>query len=173
MIDYDGKEAAMLQPLRARKDYGQEPQATIVKALPPVQDIPEDVEPVIEDYDKPPVLKPVQKTPYGPPEGRGRMMCPQCKRKLLFRLAALKDKANISCPYCSQVISSAAMYKEGSEYRAVIAKCLDPNFKAIWKMLPKSKELTLSEKQIQDIHEHLDTIYKKYRELETKPKTAG
>lgn len=50
--------------------------------------------------------------------------------------------------------------------RRMYAKCMDPNFDAIKKLLSDKKEVTLSESQVKSILNNLDKIYEKYRELE-------
>lgn len=155
------KKASLNQPLSMRKDYG-DTEACMLKEIQPLQEDDQMIE-VIDDYDKPPVFIP---NPVGVSEEKAKMPCPHCGQVMIFRVAALNRNPQLYCPYCTEPISTDMIHKEGSSYRAVQAKCLDPNFKKIRSILKPGKELT--DKDVRTLNKQLDTIYKKYRELEDK-----
>lgn len=88
--------------------------------------------------------------------------CPGCSKKHTFDKKSLKEKKVLKCPECGEKVATTAIYKTASHYRAVVAKCMDPHFKAIRDKLGEK----MSGADISSINKHLDVIYKKYRELE-------
>ena len=166
----------MMQPLRMRRDYDapKEVEGEMLKEIP-LQDYDQiggpEKEPEIPCME--PEVGPGRGLGRGPGmglrmgPGMGRLTCPHCGRIHVFRMAAIEKPIDLICPNCKGKVKTAAVYNDNGEYRAVVAKCLDPSFKKIRDLLPKdTKAIALMPDEVAVIHKELDKIYKKYRDLE-------
>jgi hypothetical protein len=186
----ESKKAALSQPLSLRKDYGKnydDVEGTMIKPLPatppptPEEALSENITNIVPstpqsftDYDNPmPINKgcggPLGKGPMGP---KGfDIECPVCKdvnKYIPEEGEEIDQKVIILCPKCANSVHIEDFVKTASgTYTAKIATCLDDDFKAIRRVLPKkSKNITLSNNDISMIHSKLDKIYKTYRKFE-------
>ena len=169
------KKAGLSQPLGLRRDYGKdydEVESTMLKPdLPELDDamIKEtrtyEIVPKKMDYDG----SPIDSEEHVKTEGMD-LECPVCNDVNKFIPDGDEDQESdtvILCPKCANAAHISDFVKTASgKFTAKVATCLDNDFKAIRKILPKKDEITLSGKNIAELHKRLDKIYETYRKFE-------
>lgn len=187
----ESKKSALLQPLSLRRNYGKnydEVESAMIKPLPatppptPEEALSENVTNVIPstpqrytDYDSP---TPINKGCGGGPLGKGPMgprgfdlECPVCKdvnKYIPEEGEEIDQKVIILCPKCANSAHITDFVKTASgTYAVKVATCLDNDFKAIKRLIPKKSNcIKLSSRDIGSIHNKLDKIYNTYRKFE-------
>jgi len=152
----------MLQPLRARRDYDEEVEATMIKPVgisPGVSEealmqTPEEVLPVA----------PVARVKF-------TLVCPECSVPHHFQPEeGMTPEDNLICPKCasSAQLKDFVKTKEGSYVCKTASSSLSGGFRKLRKMLPKGDKVTLTKGQISEIHSIINSFKSFYDKVQDK-----